>query len=166
MTFSKKKILYISYDGMTDPLGRSQIIPYLIGLSKKGYSFTILSCEKEEPFRQRKEIIGALLKQYDIKWVPVKFTSSPPVLSKMYDVYRLRKKAFQLYKENRFDMIHCRSYIAAGIGMDLKRRFGTKFFFDMRGFGPMKKETVVPGKKAVFFSDKYINIIKKRKRNL
>jgi len=27
-----KKILYISYDGMTDPLGEGQVINYLIGL--------------------------------------------------------------------------------------------------------------------------------------
>ncbi len=30
------KVLYLSYDGMTDPLGQSQVIPYLVGLSKRG----------------------------------------------------------------------------------------------------------------------------------
>ena len=119
---------------MTDPLGRSQIIPYLIGLSREGYQFTILSCEKKEAFSKRKEIISSLLAQHGIKWVPVKFTSTPPVLSKIYDVYQLRKKAFDLYSSERYDLIHCRSYIAADIGLSLKKRFNTKFFFDMRGF--------------------------------
>src|SRR5438874_2415318 len=41
-----KKILFISYDGMTDPLGQSQVIPYLANLSKFGYRFTIFSCDK------------------------------------------------------------------------------------------------------------------------
>ena len=27
-------ILYLTYDGITDPLGQSQILPYLFGLSK------------------------------------------------------------------------------------------------------------------------------------
>ena len=31
----EKQILYISYDGITDPLGQSQILPYIIGLTKK-----------------------------------------------------------------------------------------------------------------------------------
>ena len=31
-------------------------------------------------------------------------------------------------------MVHCRSYIAADIGLAMKKKFGTKFFFDMRGF--------------------------------
>ena len=39
-------VLYISYDGMTDNLGQSQVIPYLQGLSEKGYSIHLLSCEK------------------------------------------------------------------------------------------------------------------------
>ena len=49
------QVLYISYDGMTDSLGQSQVIPYLKGLSKKGYQFTIISCEKKENFEQNKE---------------------------------------------------------------------------------------------------------------
>ena len=40
-----KNVLYISYDGMTDPLGQSQVLPYLSGLSKEGYSFHLISFE-------------------------------------------------------------------------------------------------------------------------
>ena len=42
------KVLYISYDGMTDPLGQSQVLPYLEGLAKKNYAITLISFEKEE----------------------------------------------------------------------------------------------------------------------
>ena len=42
-----KQILYLSYDGLTDPLGQSQILPYLFKLSKL-YSFTIISFEKKK----------------------------------------------------------------------------------------------------------------------
>jgi hypothetical protein len=31
---------------MTDPLGQSQVLPYLTELSKQGYAITILSFEK------------------------------------------------------------------------------------------------------------------------
>jgi hypothetical protein len=46
----KGTILYISYDGMTDPLGESQVIPYLEGLSKLGHRIYILSFEKKNRF--------------------------------------------------------------------------------------------------------------------
>ena len=40
-----KKILFLTNDGILEPLGYSQIISYLIKLSKN-YSITIISLEK------------------------------------------------------------------------------------------------------------------------
>ena len=31
----EKKVVFLSYDGITDPLGQSQVLPYLLGLSTK-----------------------------------------------------------------------------------------------------------------------------------
>ena len=43
-----KTCLYITYDGLLDPLGQSQILPYIKSLNKKGYKFIILSFEKSQ----------------------------------------------------------------------------------------------------------------------
>ena len=75
------KILYISYDGMTDPLGQSQVIPYLKGLTEKGNEFTILSFEKTNNYLLNKNIISKLLHDAKIRWSPKKYTSYPPVFS-------------------------------------------------------------------------------------
>ena len=32
---NEKKVVFLSYDGITDPLGQSQIFPYLFGISSK-----------------------------------------------------------------------------------------------------------------------------------
>lgn len=129
-----KRILYITYDGLTDPLGQSQILPYLTGLAKEGYRFTILSFEKKERYEQLHSHIQQLADTAGIEWVPLSFTSRPPVLSKYYDLLRMKRKAYALQRQKKFDMVHCRSYIAADLGLKLKRRFGVRFFFDMRGF--------------------------------
>nr|WKN36965.1 glycosyltransferase [Tunicatimonas sp. TK19036] len=128
------KTLYLSYDGMTDPLGQSQVIPYLQGLAKQDYQFTIISFEKAERFKEAKSQIQTLLDACNIGWVPLPYHKKPPVLSTLYDVYQLRRKAYQLHRQHNFRIIHCRSYISALIGMAMKRKFGTKFIFDMRGF--------------------------------
>jgi glycosyltransferase involved in cell wall biosynthesis len=133
-------VLYITYDGLTDPLGQSQILPYLKGLSSAGYQFTILSFEKKDRFRREKGTIEKLTSESGIQWVPLWFTSRPPLLSKFYDAMRMRYKAFQLQKIHRFDMVHCRSYVAADVGLRLKKAFGIKFFFDMRGFWADEKK--------------------------
>ena len=40
------KVLYISHDGITDHIGKSQVAPYLLGLAAKRYQITVLSNEK------------------------------------------------------------------------------------------------------------------------
>lgn len=129
-----KKVLYISYDGMTDPLGQSQVIPYLKKLSAQGYQFTILSVEKKDKFEKNGSLIGQLLSDAGIEWETLFFTSSPPVLSKLYDQNRLNAKAKQLHARKKFDFIHCRSYVAAAAALKLKKKTGVPFLFDMRGF--------------------------------
>ena len=129
-----KKALFISYDGMTDPLGQSQVLPYLVELSRKGYRFTILSFEKRNRYEAERNVIESITKEASINWVPLFFTSKPPLLSKMYDRWQLLHTASRLHKEHKFDVIHCRSYMAAEAGLLLKRKTGVKFLFDMRGF--------------------------------
>jgi glycosyltransferase involved in cell wall biosynthesis len=129
-----KKILYITYDGLTDPLGQSQVLPYLTELSKHGFQFTILSFEKRDRFSKEKNIVNSIIGSVNIRWIPLRFTSKPPVLSKMYDRWRLKQTALRLCKKEKFDLIHCRSYVAAEVGLRVKQRSGTKFLFDMRGF--------------------------------
>ena len=128
------KVLYISYDGMTDPLGQSQVIPYLIGLTKKGHEISIVSCEKQERFEKQKEVIQALLNSNHISWHPVPYSGLPSVLSKQLNLFRIKQKAQDICKKNMPDIVHCRSYMAALIGLQLKQEYATKFIFDMRGF--------------------------------
>jgi glycosyltransferase involved in cell wall biosynthesis len=124
----------MSYDGMTDPLGQSQVIPYIQGLSKAGYEFTLISFEKPERYEKNKERIGKILAESNIDWVPLSYTKQPPVLSTLYDVWRLKKKAYELHEQKNFSIVHCRSYITSLVGLQMKQELGVKFIFDMRGF--------------------------------
>lgn len=128
-----KHILYLSYDGMTDPLGQSQVLPYLKGLTEKGYKFSLVSFEKEEN-SSNTPIIRDMLNSANILWFPKSYTKKPPVLSTVWDIIRMYRTAKGILKENPFQIMHCRSYITALIGLRFKRRFGVKFVFDMRGF--------------------------------
>ncbi len=128
------RVLYLSYDGMTDQLGQSQVLPYLIGLTSYGHQFTLISFEKEENFEKNKEEVLKIIEGLNIHWIPLPYTKKPPVLSTLKDLYVLNKTVSKLHKEKRFDLVHCRSYIAALIGLRLKKKHGVKFLFDMRGF--------------------------------
>ena len=134
MDTTNKKVLYISYDGMTDPLGQSQVIPYLRGLADEGFSITLLSFEKKERLDKNHTLISGILSDKNINWVPLLYTKRPPVLSTLWDVSKLISRATQLHRSENFAIVHCRSYISALAGLNLKKKFGVKFVFDMRGF--------------------------------
>ncbi|MFT4545902.1 MAG: hypothetical protein ACI9EQ_002383, partial [Bacteroidia bacterium] len=103
-------VLYLSYDGLTDGLGRSQVLPYIIGLSKLGHKFTIVSFEKEISFKRDENTIRMIVDEVGIKWNPLMYTASPPILSTLYDVRNLEKTIERLHLETPFDIVHCRSY--------------------------------------------------------
>lgn len=128
------EVLYISYDGMTDTLGQSQVLPYLVGLSKKGFRFTLISFEKKKNFSIRKNEVETICSCSNIRWIPLSYTKNPPVISTLLDYRKMIRKAGQLHKIHNFKIVHCRSYIAALAGLHLKKKHGIKFIFDMRGF--------------------------------
>jgi glycosyltransferase involved in cell wall biosynthesis len=127
-------VMYISYDGMTDPLGQSQVIPYLSGLSKEGYKINLISCEKQDRFKKIGAQIKALLESNGIEWFPVPYSTSTSVFSKQLNLKALEKESYKVYGLHKPLLVHCRSYMAALIGLKLKKKFGIKFIFDMRGF--------------------------------
>ena len=129
-----KNVLYLSYDGMTDPLGQSQVLPYIFGLTKKGFTFHLISFEKKDRFEKHGGTIRQKCEENGVIWYPLSYTKTPPLLSTVYDVRRMKKLAIKLHHKNNFIIVHCRSYLSAMVGLSMKKKFGTKFLFDMRGF--------------------------------
>ena len=127
-------VCYLSYDGLTDPLGQSQILPYLIGLSKKGHEISILSFEKERPFTRLEHHIRKVCNEARINWHPLPYTKKPPVISTLLDLKKLESELRQWHGIKNFDLLHCRSYLTSLIALKLKRELGLPFIFDMRGF--------------------------------
>jgi glycosyltransferase involved in cell wall biosynthesis len=131
---SKDHILYLSYDGMTDPLGQSQVLPYLKGLSREGYQFHLISFEKPDRYAQHRTIIEKICQESGISWYPIMYTKRPPVLSTLWDIRKMNRKSLEITRSNNIGLIHCRSYISALIGLKMKRKNNIPFLFDMRGF--------------------------------
>ena len=46
--------LYISYDGLLDPLGKSQILPYIKGIATHQKQVHIISFEKKNRIQKKK----------------------------------------------------------------------------------------------------------------
>lgn len=134
MEDNRNRVVYLSYDGLTDPLGQSQIMPYLGVLGKKGFQITILSFEKQDRFSEYKQVVYDWCQNHQIQWIPLAYHKHPPVLSTLLDLARLWWSLKRVYSREPFTLVHCRSYLVALIGLLARQRWKVKFLFDMRGF--------------------------------
>ena len=119
---------------MTDPLGRSQVLPYLIGLSKLGLKFHLVSFEKREVYSKNADTVRSITESNGIHWHPLTYTRKPPVISTIWDKLRMERLASKIIREHNVKAVHCRSYISGLVGMKLQQSFGIRFIFDIRGF--------------------------------
>jgi len=137
MGLEGRRVLFISYNGMLDPLGQSQVIPYLRELAKRGVQFTLLSFERPKAYTpegaRQCERLREQLKTHGIEWYWLRYHQRLSVPATIYDVLAGIRKASTLVRRNRIEMVHARGHIPATIALALKRRFGVRMIFDLRG---------------------------------
>lgn len=137
MSLSNRRVLYISYNGMLDPLGQSQVIPYLKELSRAGVQFTLLSFERPDAYTregiERCEELRRELATSGIDWHWLRYHKTPTLPATSYDVLAGIRYGSRLMRRKQIEMVHARSHIPATIALRLKRRFDVKMIFDVRG---------------------------------
>jgi len=131
------RVLYVSYDGMAEPLGQSQVIAYLERLADEN-EFHIVSFEKpadlDDP--EKMAAVCARLSKSGIGWTPMRYHSRPSAPATAYDILRGQAAVLALVRRLRAHIIHVRSYVPALMALPARRLIGTKLLFDIRGFWP------------------------------
>ena len=69
-----------------------------------------------------------------IAWVPLRYHKAPSAPATAFDIAIGTLVALYQTLRHRIAVIHCRSYVAALMGLVVKRLTGAKLLFDMRGF--------------------------------
>lgn len=127
------RVLYITYDGLLDPLGSSQILPYLYGLNDSSKFIFIISVEKSNRYKANYSALRDELSKKNIYWKPLLFSKKFGVLGKLWDFCKMYFSAIKLSSFYKIDTVHARGHVAAQVGSFLKLLFNIKFIFDFRG---------------------------------
>lgn len=127
-------ILYISYDGMLEPLGQSQVLSYLEPLAQD-HEVHLLSFEKPADLGDAVRIraMRSRLEAAGIEWTHRRYHKAPSAPATAFDIAAGLATAWSIARRHRVRIVHARSYIPALIGLLVKRATGAKFLFDMRG---------------------------------
>lgn len=137
MSHSKRPTIYLTRNGLLEPLGQSQVMAYLRGLSRD-YRITLITYEKNEDWADAARMVSmrAECDRLGIRWLPQRFRPQPkviaPALSMLRMVWLLRREV----RGQGARIIHARSYIPAAVAMIVSRLSGVPFIFDMRALWP------------------------------
>ena len=128
-------ILYISYDGMLEPLGQSQVLAYLKRLAN-GRRIHLISFEKADDWANEAERVRLArdIASAGIVWHPLRYHKTPSVLATAFDIMQCIIVGVWLCVRYKIKIIHARSYVSSIIALTLKKLFNVKYIFDMRGF--------------------------------
>jgi glycosyltransferase involved in cell wall biosynthesis len=124
------KALYFTYDGLLDPLGQSQIFPYISAISAAGHSLTIVSYEKVERSQEQIHLMESKLQNIGVSWVHLEFQ-----LGKFWAIKRLLSGMLLIRKlcsHVQPDFIHLRGFVPAVIFQLSRSR--VPHLYDFRGF--------------------------------
>jgi glycosyltransferase involved in cell wall biosynthesis len=141
----KKNILFITRNGLLEPLGQSQILSYLIPLSKD-FSVNIISFEKASDIRNIALLdnIKSICVANNINWRPLTYRKTLRSLGILIGFIELFFKAMKVCKVHNIDLIHARSYYPTFITLLIHRLKKIPFIFDMRALWP--EELVTAGR--------------------
>ena len=128
-----KDVLFISYDGLLDPLGGSQILPYVRILTKQKYRIYILSFEKKHMYVAGVALLKANLLKDGITWTPLSFTTKLGGVGKLWDLAKMYTWCSFVVLNRHVTIVHARGHLAAKVALFLKQLFGIKLIFDFRG---------------------------------
>jgi glycosyltransferase involved in cell wall biosynthesis len=132
------RVLYVTYDGLLEPLGASQVLPYLRTARGAGLDVTVLSFEKEEETADagREAALAAELEARGVTWWRRRYHRRPTLPATALDVWTGRRLA-RVWAGGGGGpaILHARGYLpalmaeaaAGGPG-------GPRLLFDMRGF--------------------------------
>jgi glycosyltransferase involved in cell wall biosynthesis len=129
---TRGRVLYLSHNGLTEPLGRRQVLPYLVGLSTRGWLITVISFEKKRTATA--EAVGSVERQVraaSILWEPLRYHNRPAVAATAYDIICGCLRARRLSQD--VQLVHARSTVPALMASFVSKRRRVPWIFDLRG---------------------------------
>lgn len=120
-----KKILYITYDGINDPLGQSQVLGYLKNLSKN-FEILIISFEKIKNFNNKKYLKNTTIKNIQLPYFNNLFLKICIFILLNLIIF------FNFFRGYR--IVHFRGFIASAVSLISIYILKFKYIYDFRSF--------------------------------
>lgn len=128
----RRSVVFITYNGLLDPLGPSQILPYLERLHRQ-WPILILSYERPHRLADRQALadMRARLAEQDIGWTRLRYHQRPSLPATTYDLLHGILALRSLLARANVGLIHTRGYLPTAIALGASGHHPV--LFDIRG---------------------------------
>jgi glycosyltransferase involved in cell wall biosynthesis len=128
-------VLYLSYSGMLEPLGQSQVLAYQERLAAD-HPVHIVSFERQGDWanKAQREAVAARMDAAGIHWHPLRYHKRFSLLATFWDIICGSFVGWRLVRKHGLGIVHARSYVPSVMALVIKRLTGVRYVFDMRGF--------------------------------
>ena len=131
-----KRILYVSFDGLLQPLGYSQVVRVITALSARGIRYDVLSLERANDLANDEKVraLDAELSRAGIRWHRMDYDTSGSAKAALQNIAAATARTAELAISRDAALVHGRSYHGAAIGLAVRASTGTPYLFDTRSY--------------------------------
>jgi glycosyltransferase involved in cell wall biosynthesis len=129
------RILYVTFDGVLQPLGFSQVVRVIAALAQRGFPYGLLSVERKSDLADGDKVrrLERLLGEVEIPWTPVGVDLGGSARRVAEAFARVTGAAAAIVGRQRTSLVHARGYQAAAIANAIGRIKAVPYLFDARG---------------------------------
>lgn len=130
------QIVYVSFDGLLQPLGWAQVAQPVMRLARRGYRYQIVSLERSHDLAKR-EVVSRVRDQLldaGVAWDPQAYASSGTRSSVAHNLRATFAATRRAVRAQSTALLHARSYPAALVADAVRSTEGTDYIFDTRGY--------------------------------
>lgn len=129
-------VLYVTFDGVLQPLAFSQSVRVVAGLGQRGLKYHLLSIERPTDLAKPEmtRAVKLMLQPAGVGWTSIAAASMDSPRRVADVLARAMLHAIVILRRERISLVHARGYHGAILANALKRAFGVPYVFDARGY--------------------------------
>lgn len=128
-------VLYVSFTGVMEGLGRAQVLEPLLLLARRGFRYELISFERENDLQDagRLATTRSELLEAGIEWTALRYRGGGSV-GHATNIRDGLEAVLRRCRRRDVALIHARGYLAGMLANVAKRVLGVPYLFDARGY--------------------------------
>lgn len=131
-----RPVLYVTFDGILQPLGYSQVARVVCGLAERGIPYRLVSLERPQELAQDGLVrdVRARLAKANVTWNAIPYDVSGTVKAAASNVGRATAEVLRLTATRAVSLVHARAYHAGLVALAAHTPTRVPYLFDARSY--------------------------------